>query len=73
MSWRPPLALAALGFRADLPADGDWESYGPDTLVVVLGAATDGGARSAGVASEHCTVVSRARQGAGMSPSSGCR
>ena len=35
-------ALAALGFRADLPADGDWESYGPDTLVVVPGAATDG-------------------------------
>ena len=35
-------ALAALGFRADLPADGDWEPYGPDTLVVVPGAATDG-------------------------------
>ena len=35
-------ALAALGFRADLPADGGWEPYGPDTLVVVPGAATDG-------------------------------
>jgi 16S rRNA (cytosine967-C5)-methyltransferase len=35
-------ALATLGFRADLPADDDWESYGPDTLVVVPGAATDG-------------------------------
>ena len=32
----------ALGFRADLPADGGWEPYGPDTLVVVPGAATDG-------------------------------
>ena len=35
-------ALATLGFRADLPAEDDWESYGPDTLVVVPGAANDG-------------------------------
>ena len=42
MSWRPPLVRLPLGFRADLPADGGWEPYGPDTLVVVPGAATDG-------------------------------
>lgn len=34
--------LAELGFAADLPADGDWQSYGPDTLVLVPGADADG-------------------------------